>query len=122
MPFQRPPRMNNITGFLDHLLKSAGATVTGANQTHRGSGIGGALNSDFGRGALSGGARVRAGPMRESSRQQQPAASTKQSAPSGLVHSRKVIGGSAAARWRITTSTCSGGPSSPCGPCVTART
>ena len=31
--------------------------------------------------------------MRESSRQQQPAASTKQSAPSGLVHSRKVIGG-----------------------------
>lgn len=48
--------MNNLTGFLDHLLKSAGATVNGANQTNRGSGIGGALNSDFGRGTLTGGA------------------------------------------------------------------
>ena len=48
--------MNHLTGFLDHLLKSAGATVTGANQTNRGSGIGGALNSDFGRGTLTGGA------------------------------------------------------------------
>lgn len=47
--------MKNLTGFLDHLLKSAGATVTGANQTNRGSGIGGAVNSDFGRGAVSGG-------------------------------------------------------------------
>ncbi len=48
--------MNNLTGFLDHLLKSAGATVSGANQTNRGSGIGGAINSDFGRGTLTGGA------------------------------------------------------------------
>lgn len=48
--------MKNLTGFLDHLLKSAGASVTGANQSNRGSGIGGAINSDFGRGALSGGA------------------------------------------------------------------
>ena len=48
--------MNHLTGFLDHLLKSAGATVTGANQTDRGSGIGGAINSDFGRGTLTGGA------------------------------------------------------------------
>ena len=48
--------MNNLTGFLDHLLKSAGATVTGANQTQRGSGMGGAINSDFGRGTLTGGA------------------------------------------------------------------
>ena len=48
--------MNQLTGFLDHLLKSAGATVTGANQTNRGSGIGGAINSDFGRGTLTGGA------------------------------------------------------------------
>lgn len=48
--------MTNLTGFLDHLLKSAGATVTGANQTNRGSGIGGAINSDFGRGTLTGGA------------------------------------------------------------------
>ena len=48
--------MNHLTGFLDHLLKSAGATVTGANQTNRGSGIGGAINSDFGRGTLTGGA------------------------------------------------------------------
>lgn len=48
--------MQNITGFLDHLLKSASATVTGANQTNRGSGIGGAINSDFGRGTLAGGA------------------------------------------------------------------
>lgn len=48
--------MNNLTGFLDHLLKSAGATVTGANQTNRGSGIGGVINSDFGRGTLTGGA------------------------------------------------------------------
>ncbi len=48
--------MNNITGFLDHLLKSAGATVSGANQGNRGSGIGGAINSDFGRGTLTGGA------------------------------------------------------------------
>lgn len=48
--------MSQITGFLDHLLKSAGATVTGANQSNRGDGIGGAINSDFGRGALTGGA------------------------------------------------------------------
>ena len=48
--------MTNLTSFLDHLLKSAGATVSGANQTNRGSGIGGALNSDFGRGTLTGGA------------------------------------------------------------------
>ena len=48
--------MNNLTGFLDHLLKSAGATVSGANQPNRGSGMGGALNSDFGRGTLAGGA------------------------------------------------------------------
>ena len=48
--------MNHLTGFLDHLLKSAGATVTGANQANRGSGIGGAINSDFGRGTLTGGA------------------------------------------------------------------
>ena len=48
--------MNPLTGFLDHLLKSAGATVSGANQTNRGSGIGGAINSDFGRGTLTGGA------------------------------------------------------------------
>ena len=38
--------MNQLTGFLDHLLKSAGATVSGANQTNRGSGIGGALNKN----------------------------------------------------------------------------
>ena len=48
--------MNNLTGFLDHLLKSTGATVSGANQANRGSGIGGAINSDFGRGTLTGGA------------------------------------------------------------------
>ena len=48
--------MKNITGFLDHLLKSAGGTVTGQNQSNRGSGIGGAINSDFGRGTLAGGA------------------------------------------------------------------
>lgn len=48
--------MKNLTGFLDHLLKSASGTVTGANQTDRGSGIGGAINSDFGRGTLAGGA------------------------------------------------------------------
>lgn len=48
--------MKNITGFLDHLLKSAGGTVTGQNQTNRGSGVGGAINSDFGRGTLAGGA------------------------------------------------------------------
>ena len=48
--------MNNLTGFLDHMLKSAGATVSGANQSNRGSGIGGAINSDFGRGTLTGGA------------------------------------------------------------------
>ncbi len=48
--------MNKLTGFLDHLLKSAGATVGGANQNKRGSGIGGAVNSDFGRGTLTGGA------------------------------------------------------------------
>ncbi|MDO5624689.1 MAG: tellurite resistance TerB family protein [Pseudomonadota bacterium] len=48
--------MNQLTGFLDHLLKSAGATASGANQTNRGSGVGGALNSDFGRGTLAGGA------------------------------------------------------------------
>ena len=48
--------MTNLTGFLDHLLKSASGTVTGANQTNRGSGIGGAINSDFGRGTLTGGA------------------------------------------------------------------
>lgn len=48
--------MKNISGFLDHLLQSAGATVTGANQINRGSGLGGAINSDFGRGTLAGGA------------------------------------------------------------------
>lgn len=48
--------MQNLTGFLDHLLKSASATATGANQPNRGSGVGGALNSDFGRGTLAGGA------------------------------------------------------------------
>ena len=48
--------MKDITGFLDHLLQSASATVSGQNQPNRGSGLGGALNSDFGRGALSGGA------------------------------------------------------------------
>ena len=48
--------MKNITGFLDHLLKSAGGTVTGQNQSNRGCGIGGAINSDFGRGTLAGGA------------------------------------------------------------------
>ena len=46
----------NLSGFLTHLLQSASATVTGANQSQRGSGIGGAVNSDFGRGALTGGA------------------------------------------------------------------
>ena len=39
--------MNQLTGFLDHLLKSAGATVSGANQTNRGGGIGGATCRRF---------------------------------------------------------------------------
>jgi len=48
--------MKNLTGFLDHMLKSAGATVSGQNQNNRGGGLGGAINSDFGRGTLTGGA------------------------------------------------------------------
>lgn len=48
--------MKELTGFLEHMLKSASGTVTGANQVNRGTGIGGFLNSDFGRGGLAGGA------------------------------------------------------------------
>lgn len=48
--------MKELTGFLEHMLKSASGTVTGANQTNRGTGVGGFLNSDFGRGGLAGGA------------------------------------------------------------------
>ncbi|RZA36109.1 MAG: tellurite resistance TerB family protein [Lysobacteraceae bacterium] len=47
-----------IQGFLDHLLKSAqggGAAGTGGNAPAQG-GLGGMLNADFGKGALTGGA------------------------------------------------------------------
>lgn len=48
--------MKNMAGFLEHLLRSTGDTVTGANQKNRTPGVMGAINSDFGRGTLAGGA------------------------------------------------------------------
>lgn len=48
--------MKNMAGFLEHLLRSTGDTVTGANQKNRAPGVMGAINSDFGRGTLAGGA------------------------------------------------------------------
>ena len=49
----------NIQGFLDHLLKSAqggGASGNPANSAPAQGGLGGMLNADFGKGALTGGA------------------------------------------------------------------
>lgn len=48
--------MNELSGFLQHMLQSAAASASGANQPNRGTGVGGFLNSDFGRGGLAGGA------------------------------------------------------------------
>jgi hypothetical protein len=48
--------MSNLAGLLDHLLNSADATFSGFKQTNRGSGLGGAINSDFGCSTLTGGA------------------------------------------------------------------